>query len=128
MRLLPKLGIVALAGLVALAGCKPRPKLNDERTLELAPGTIKPLEVPAVDFEQTVHVSFNADAPVSVYLVLAKDVPQDAHDAKIVAGAKAKAEKQTSGSISATVPANEQMNLYLVTDRQAATVTVKITN
>lgn len=129
MRLMPKVAVLALASLVALAGCRMKPKLHDERTLTLEPGVMKPLEVPAINVEQTVNVSFDSGStPVSVYLALDKDVRTATDDDKIVAAAKAKAEKQTSGTVSVLVPANEQLNVYVKTDSKDATVKVKIAN
>src|SRR5262245_7015219 len=98
MRLMPKVAGLALAGLVALCGCQMKPKLHDERSMTLEPGVLQPLEVPAVNVEQTVNVAFDAgDTPVSVYLVLDNDARKQNDDEKIIAAAKAKAEKQKSG-------------------------------
>lgn len=129
MRLMPKVAVLALTGLVALAGCQMKSKLNDQRTASLERGLLYSFEVPAVNFEQTVTVTFDAgDAPVDVYLALDKDVSMLTDDGKKIAAARAKAEKQTSGSVSLTVPANEQLDVILRTDRPSATVKLKFTN
>jgi hypothetical protein len=129
MRLCPRLSLPALVGLVALCGCQMKPKLNYEKSMTLEPGAYNHVEIDPVNIEQTVKVDFDAGGvPVSVYLVPGKDAKAAAGDEKAIAAAKAKAENQAVGSVSWTVPANEELFVYVKTDKQGATVKLKITN
>jgi hypothetical protein len=129
MRLLPRLMLLALACVVALSGCKMKPKLNVEKTVTLEPHAYNHLEVDPVNVEQTVTVNFDAgDVPVGVYLVLGKDAAAAKGDEGAIAAAKAKTEKAASGTVSLAVPANEELRVYVKTEMKGATVKLKITN
>jgi hypothetical protein len=130
MRLCPRLVLPALVGLVALAGCQMKPKLHDERSINLEPVVPDHVMIDAINVEQTVRVEFDAGGvPVNVYLVLGKDAKAAGNDdEKAIAAAKAKAENQASGFVSWKVPATEELWVYLRSDKQAATVKLKITN
>jgi hypothetical protein len=129
MRLGPGLAALALVGLVALGGCRMKPKLDVTKTMTLEPDSYNHLAVDPVTVEQTVKVEFDAGGvPVGVYLVLGKDALAASTDEKALAAAKAKAENQAAGSVSATVPANEELRVYVKTGEKGATIKLKLTN
>jgi hypothetical protein len=106
---------LALLGLVS--GCT---KLNDERTVQVAPGDEHKLFIDPAKKEQRITVSVSSPGtPVNVSLLLEND-PKKALDSK---------EKVEEATLNATIPAdNKAVVLLTSAGARTANVKVKITN
>jgi hypothetical protein len=136
MRFSRGLAVLAACTVVVLGGCNTKPKLNETKEYTLdETGSVQNIEVPPVDFDQTVNVEFDSGGtPVSVYLIVGKDAGAKAYkelqnNQKPTAAPKASAEKQSKGNLSAPVPAKELLTILIAnTPGKSAAVKVKLTN
>jgi hypothetical protein len=126
------IGLIVLA--VAVAGCGAT-KLNETHDVEVTPSTPpKKLIVNPIGKDQKIKVEFSATKPVNVVVFLANsEKEEDAVERDILAKrASAKIltskEKETTGTLEASVPANNSAVIYVSNTGPSAKVTVKITN
>jgi hypothetical protein len=116
--------------LLVSAGCL-RQRLDVDLTLQVEPGKIIPRIIDAPRADQNVTLTVDAaDAPVNVYLVLAKDSEADA-DAMLSgmrpAHALAGQDKVQQASLEATVPAGNDFAVLVLTTGKATQVKLKLT-
>jgi uncharacterized protein YcfL len=114
--------------LLALAGCS---KIHEQRTFTLAPLGGNTLSISAPVSEQKVTVVVSSDQPINVWVLLEKDIPPgdkgDVDPEKMTSGVLAKEKNTKDTTLSATVPAKEKYQVYVVNPgSKSASVTVKV--
>lgn len=117
--------------LAPLVGCFGPPKLADSATLSLSiESPAKSRQLPAVNADQTVKVTVEADKGVDVYVVLSKDFPAavDATPAELKAKALASLENVTaSTTLTAKIPKNEKGEVIVRSGAKTMSATAKLT-
>jgi hypothetical protein len=129
MRRSPVLLACLALSLPGLGGCQ---KLDEKRSVTLAPGDVKNLQIDAPRADQKVHVAVtSSDCPVDVYVVLQKD--HDSVDQTLLAGNKpdakkvlASQEKTRDASLEATVPAKSGYSIFFAGATKPTTVSVQV--
>jgi len=119
-----------LAASVGAAGCQ---RLNHDATLTVEPGDAKTLIIDPPSVNQDVKVEFKSTTePVSVYLVLEKDV--DAALGRVNAGMKPEEgkflggqEKAMEGTLEGKVPAKSGYQVIVGGANKKTEVNVKVT-
>jgi hypothetical protein len=116
--------------LPGLGGCQ---KLDIQRSVTLAPGDVKNLQIDAPRSDQKVRVTLaSSDSAINAYLVLQKD--HDAVDQALQAGNRpdpsavlASQEKAKEATLEATVPAKSGFSIFFNGATKPTTVSVQVT-
>jgi hypothetical protein len=118
--------LIPVVVVAALAGCS---KVHEQRSLTLEPGAVNHLEVSAPVSEQKVKVVMTADNPVSVFVMLVKDVPQgmtEVGPGTLPQGILAGEKNTKEATLSVTIPAKEKFRVYIGGVTKATNVSLKI--
>lgn len=117
---------LAAALTLAAAGCGP-PVLDEKRSLSVAPGMPRAVDLPAVAKPQTVTVRYDAPAAVNVYVLKTADFG-DLNAEIPAAKALAKATGGKAGTLTADVPANTATRVVVDATDRKADVELHVTN
>lgn len=118
--------LIPLAIVFSAAGCS---KINESRTFTLDSGESQNLKITAPVSQQVVKVALTSDQPVSVWVVLEKDVPdgKDDFDPETLKDKVLAKEKNTKdATLTATIPGKEAYRVFVGGVTKKANVTVKI--
>jgi hypothetical protein len=124
-----KVRLVPALALVVLAGCS---KLHVEKQYTLEPGTIQHVEVSPPTSDQKLKVSVTSDEPVTVTVLLVKDIPaakggaEDIDPGTLTTGGLGQKKDVKEATLDVTVPAKEKYRVYISGVKKLAKVTVKI--
>ena len=124
-----KARFVPALALVALAGCS---KLHVEKSYTLDPGTVQHLEVTPPTSEQKLKVSVTSDEPITLTVILVKDVPaakggaEDIDPDTLTKAAVAQKKEAKDATLDVTIPAKEKYRVYVSGVKKMAKVTIKI--
>ena len=120
-RLLPALA------LVALAGCS---KLHVDKQYTLESFDTKYVEVSAPTSEQKLKVMMTSDEPITLTVLLVKDIPAEKggefDPGRMTTGTLGQKKDVKEATLDVTVPAKEMYRVYLSGAKKTAKVSVKI--
>ncbi|HVK09868.1 MAG TPA: hypothetical protein VM597_13925 [Gemmataceae bacterium] len=117
--------LVPALALVALAGCS---KFHVEKQYTLDMFSTQHIEVTAPTSEQRIKVTMTSDEPVTVTVLLAKDVPtkEEFDPGTLDKGTLAQKKDTKDTTLDVTIPAKEKYRVYLSGAKKKAQVSVKI--
>jgi hypothetical protein len=117
---------LAIFAVVLVAGCS---KIHEQRSFTVDPNGSHSLQISAPLSQQTVKVALTSDEPVSVWVILEKNVPagkEDFDPETLQEGVLAKEKNAKEATLTATIPGKEAYRVYVTGAAKKANVTVKI--
>lgn len=122
-----RIAFAAIAAVaVAVAGCS---KIHEKKDFTLEPGNSHNLKITAPLSEQKLTVALTSDQPVSIWVLLEKDVPggkDDLDPTTLKSGILASKTDTKEVSLDVTIPAKEAYRIIIAGAAKKAAVTVKI--
>ncbi len=124
-----KVRLVPALALVVLAGCS---KLHVEKQYPLEMFQARSVEVSAPTSEQKIRVTVTSDEPITVTVILDKELPagkagaDDFDPGQLDKGTLAQKKDTKEASLDVTIPAKEKYRVYVSGAKKKAQVTIKI--
>src|SRR5260221_1280118 len=108
-----KIRVLPVMAVIALAGCS---KVHDTRTFSVETHGGNTLSITATVSEQKLTIVLSSDLPVSIWVLLEKDVPSGSKDDfdpdTMKSGIVAKEKNTKEATLQATIPAKEKFQIY----------------